>query len=83
MENNKKRVSFQVLDVSCMQCLIDVRKVLETQNGILDIKVNEMLNIFYIEYDPKKISEEDIEKLLKKIGYKIAKMRSVRDAQMS
>ena len=83
MENPQKRVTFQVLDVSCIQCVVDVRKVLEKQTGILDIKVNQMLNIFYIDYDSTKTSEEAIEQLLKKLGYKLVKLRSMRDTQMS
>jgi len=79
LETKHRRVTFQALDVSCRQCVIDVRQLLKGQSGIIDIKVNEMLNIFYIDYDPDKIFEEDLEKLIKKIGYKIVKLRSVRD----
>ncbi len=83
METASKRVTFQVLDVSCIQCMVDVRKVLEKQSGIRDIKVNQMLNIFYVDYDSTKTSEDEIEKFLKKIGYKIAKIRSMKDMQTS
>ena len=80
MDQKPKRVTFQTLDVSCRQCAIDVRRLLEKQSGVVDIKVNEMLNIFYVDYNPEKISEEDIEKTVKKIGYKTVKLRSMKDA---
>lgn len=73
MENGQKRVTFQVLDISCLQCVVDIRKILEKQNGVLDIKVNQMLNIFYIDYDSTKTSEEEIERLLKKSDTRLPK----------
>lgn len=80
MEKKQRRVTFQALDVSCLQCVIGIRGLLEKQSGVIDIKVNEMLNIFYVDYDPEKISEEDIDKIVKKIGYKTVKLRSLRDS---
>lgn len=79
MEKKQRRVTYQVQDVSCARCAIDVRRSLERQDGVSDIKVNQMLNIFYIDYDPDKISEEDIEKTMKKTGYKTVKLRSLKD----
>lgn len=79
MKKEQRRLTFQALDVSCRQCVIDIRQLLKGQIGVIDIKVNEMLNIFYIDYDPDKISENNLETLIKKIGYTIVKLRSVKD----
>ncbi len=79
MEKNYGRITFQVLDVSCLQCVIGIRGLLEKQSGIIEIKVNSMLNIFYVDYDPEKISGDDIEKIVKKIGYKLVRLRSMRE----
>lgn len=73
------RVTFQALDVSCIQCVIGIRRLLEKQSGVLDIKVNQVLNIFYVDYDAAKISEEDIEKIVKKTGYNFVKLRSMKE----
>ena len=79
MEQKRRRITFQALDVSCLQCIIGIRGLLEKQSGVIDIKVNQMLNIFYVDYDPEKISEEDIEKTVKKLGYNIVKLRSMKE----
>ena len=76
-------MTYQVQDINCAQCVIDVKKILEKQSGVDNIKANQMLNIFYIDYDPDKISEEDIEKTVKKIGYKTVKLRSLREKHES
>lgn len=73
------RVTYQVLDVSCAQCVVDVKKFLEKHDGVQDIKMNQMLNIFYIDYEPEKVSEEEIEKTIKKIGYKTIKLHSIKE----
>lgn len=79
MEKKQRRVTFQVLDVSCPQCTVGVRLLLEKRGGVIDIMENQMLNIFYIDYDPDKISEEDIDRLVKKTGYKTVKLRSLKE----
>ena len=75
------RVTYQVLDASCAQCTVAVKKFLEKHNGVNDIKMNQMHNIFYIDYEPEKISEGEIEKTIKKIGYKTVKLRSIKEMQ--
>ena len=79
MEKNQKRVTFQALDVSCLQCVIGIRGLLEKQSGVIEIKMNEILNIFYVDYDPEKISAEEIEKIVKKIGFNIVRLRSMKE----
>jgi len=80
MSGKQKRVTYQVLDMSCVSCAKLVRKLLEKQSGVNDIKVNEILNIFYIDYEPDKISEEELEKMIKRIGYKAIKLRSMKNS---
>ena len=80
MDQKNGRLTFQAVDVSCRQCVIDLRGILEKQSGVTDIKLNEMLNVFYVDYDPEKISESEIDKVVKKIGYKAVKMRSMKES---
>lgn len=79
MDEKLSRLTFQVLDVSCISCMKGVKQFLEKQSGISAIKVNEMLNIFYIDYDPDRISEKNIEGIIRKTGYKVVKLRSMRN----
>ena len=79
MSGKQKRAAYQVLDMSCVSCARLVEGFLEKQAGILSVKVNEMLNIFYIDYEPDKISEEELERIIKKTGYKTVRVRSLRE----
>jgi copper chaperone CopZ len=77
MGERQSRVTYQALDVSCGSCANLVEKFLESQAGVNSVKVNKMLNIFYIDYDQSRISEEKIEEAIRKTGYKVIKMRSI------
>ena len=80
MSQKPKRVTFQLLDVDCPSCIGDVRKILERQVGVVNLHINQMLNIFYIDYEPEKITEEELGELMKKTGYKPVKLRSMKDS---
>ncbi len=79
MSEKQRRVTFQVLDVDCASCIVGVKRILGKQTGVVDLHVNEMMSIFYIDYEPDKISEAELEKLIEKTGYKTVKLRSVRN----
>ena len=78
MSEKLKRVTFQLLDINCATCGLRVKKSLEMQRGIKAVKVNIMLSIFYIDYAPDEVSEEEIEKALSKSGYKFLKLHSLK-----
>ena len=79
MSKKRERAAYQVLDLSCVSCARDVKKLLEKRSGVDEIKVNEMLNIFYIDYEPSKISEEELEKTIHGSGYKAVRIRSMKE----
>jgi copper chaperone CopZ len=68
---NRKRIAFTLLGMSCATCAAIVGKALENKKGIYEINVSYLLDTAYIDYNPEEISEEDIKKLLEKTGYKI------------
>jgi len=80
MDEKLSRLTFQVLDVSCTFCVKGIKQFLEKQSGSSSIKMNEMLNIFYIDYDPDRISEKNIEEIVRTTGYKVVKLRSMRNS---
>jgi Cu+-exporting ATPase len=79
MGEERRRATYQVFDVSCVSCARELKKLLEQREGVDDIKVNEVLNIFYIDYEPSKISEEELERTMDMSGYKVARIRGVRE----
>jgi copper chaperone CopZ len=79
MSEKQRRVTFQVLDVDCASCIVDAKRILGKQTGVVNLHVNDMLSIFYIDYQPDQTSEEELERLMEKTGYKIVKLRSLRN----
>ena len=78
MSEQQKRVVYQVLGMNCVSCAKLIRKSLEKNEGVKDIKVNAMTNTFYIDYNPNKIAEETLEKAIKETGYKTLKLHGMK-----
>ena len=78
MSEKLKRAAFQLLDINCVTCGSIVKEALEKQKGVKAVKVNVMLSIFYIDYSPDEVSEDEIEKALNKSGYKVLKLHSLK-----
>jgi len=78
MSEKLKRATFQLLDMDCTTCGSLVKKSLERQRGVKAINVNVMLSIFYIDYSPDEVSENELEKLLNRSGYKVLKLHSLK-----
>ena len=78
MSEKLKRAAFQLLDMDCATCGSLVKESLERQRGVKAINVNVMLSIFYIDYSPDEVSEDELEKLLNRSGYKALKLHSLK-----
>jgi copper chaperone CopZ len=74
MDRDTKRISLHVIGVSCITCIKDIQRKLTKKEGIVNVKVNPIMNAFYIDYIPEKTSEEEIEKIVKNSGYKVTKL---------
>ncbi len=75
MSSETKRISLQIIDMSCISCAKIIRKRLEGSRGVKDVKVNPILNAVYVDYEPDEINEEEIEETVKKLGYTAVRLR--------
>lgn len=57
--------------MSCAECELIVNKALKNKRGIHGVNTSYLLDTVYVDYDPKEISEEEIKKLVEKLGYKV------------
>jgi copper chaperone CopZ len=73
---NRKRIAFKLLGMSCASCAVIVGKALENRSGIYEINVSYLMDTAYIDYNPEEISEAAIKKLLEKTGYKVVFRKS-------
>ena len=81
MSEKQSRLEYQVIGMSCVYCAKLVKKSLDKHEGVKDVKVNPIMNAFYIDYDPNKVSEEEVEKAIKETGYKVVKLHGMKSNQ--
>ena len=57
--------------MNCASCAANIEHILRKKSGIISANVNFAMEKLNLEYEPKKISLEEIKKEVKKIGYEI------------
>jgi len=76
MASRKKRVDFYISGFDCATCIKIVGKALEGLDGIKEINVNYVVNRGYVDFDPDKLNEKQIEERLKdRTNLRIVKRR--------
>ena len=70
-----QRIVFAIRGLECASCAIDVGRALRKVPGIAEININYMINKGYVEFDPEKISWEDVSRALTNRGYTVVKTR--------
>lgn len=61
--------TFQVTGMSCVSCAISVETAIGAQNGVNEAKVNFANSTVFVDYNPGKITPEDMKKAVEVIGY--------------
>jgi len=62
---------YSVSGMSCASCAANIEKKLNSISGIVNAQVNFPIKSAAIEFDEKKVSEKDIKKMIKSLGYEI------------
>lgn len=70
IEIKKNNIKINVSGMTCASCVNTIEKYVKNQDGINDVKVNLLSEEAKIEFDPSKVSEEDIINWVDDIGYK-------------
>lgn len=74
-EGNKSEAHFKVKGMTCASCSNRVEKVVNRMDGVYEAVVNLALEDMNVKYDKRKVSIEDIEKVVKNAGYEAIEIK--------
>lgn len=66
-----KKTTFKITGMSCTSCAATIEKALKQTDGIDKGHVNFATEKATVEYDPKKITENDMVKIVESAGYHV------------
>src|SRR5688572_25150760 len=67
--NQIKRESFPVLEMTCAACAVSVESMLKSTSGVTDASVNFANQTALVEYDAVLAKPSDLQKSVRSIGY--------------
>ena len=70
MENNRKKIKFQLEEITCTGCAEDMENILRDKDGILDVSVNYADGTVHIEYDSGVTGQKNLFSAVSKLGFK-------------
>ncbi len=73
VESNSKKEAFKVEGMTCAACAAAIEKGVRRMDGVEDANVNFATETLNVEFDKDKISFNDINNKVSKLGYKIKK----------
>ncbi len=74
-EGNKSEAHFKVKGMTCASCANRIEKVVNKMDGVYEAVVNLALEDMNVKYDKRKVSVEDIEKVVKNAGYEAIEIK--------
>lgn len=74
--------NFQLGGVSCQVCVNKIEKKLNKTAGVTNAVVNFSNEKLSVEYDEKAISQEDIIKIVEKLGYSISPIKNNKEVEL-
>ena len=76
-----KKTELQIKGMHCASCVTVIEKGLKKEKGVINANVNLTTEKATIEYDPKKIKEENLIGIIKKRGYGASQLKDGIDLQ--
>ncbi len=73
MANDEKKVIISIEGMSCMSCVATVKKTLSGRDGVKEVNVSLKDKNATVKFDPKKITPEQLQEAINKLGYKAGK----------
>jgi copper chaperone CopZ len=64
-----KKVTFKIVDMHCTTCSITIDGDLEDMGGVKKAQTSYAKALTEVEYDPERISENELLKVIKQAGY--------------
>ncbi|WP_404433281.1 heavy metal translocating P-type ATPase [Sutcliffiella horikoshii] len=75
-DQNKKETRLQITGMTCAACSTRVERGLNKMAGVETANVNLALENAAVTYDPKQVSEKEIEKKIQDLGYDVVKEKA-------
>jgi Cu+-exporting ATPase len=69
-EKDNKQTGLRIAGMTCAMCVKTVENALKKLDGTLDVKVNLSAEKAYIEFDPDRVTIQDMKKAVENAGYK-------------
>ena len=66
-----KKINIDVVGMTCAACSTRVERALSKQEGVVSAVVNLLANKATVEFDPEKLSADNIIKIIEKSGYEV------------
>ena len=66
-----EKAIISISGMHCASCALNIEKFLKNVDGVIEVNVNYASEKAYIDYDPGKLSRQDLEKAIEKTGYKV------------
>lgn len=71
MSSNRRVVTLKVRGMHCVACARTIEKTLMHREGIVNVNVNFAAEKIMIEYNPSKITLEEVAKVVRELGYEL------------
>jgi Cu+-exporting ATPase len=77
----KNKATINITGMHCSSCVVTIENALKKTPGVLSAKVNFTNEKAYIEYEPAKISLDELHQVIAKTGYKTIMPEKVQEAK--
>lgn len=79
MANDEKKVIIPIEGMSCMSCVATIKKALSGMDGIKEVIISLKEKNATVKFDPKKITPEQLQEAINKLGYKAGKPQEIKE----
>lgn len=70
-----RSLDLQSGDLLCVSCALNIKSTVSRMQGVKDIKVSASAKTIHVKYDDSKVSEEQIIKKIRDLGFKAEKIK--------
>lgn len=67
------RLELRIQNMCCQTCALAIERALKKLPGVQAVTASYLFDKTYVDYDPSLIGVDEIETVIKKIGYRVSK----------
>ncbi len=68
-KGGQSRAVFLIREINCTTCALAIDKQVKKLEGVKDVRTAVMLNKVFVDFDPSKVSVEEIKRAVDRTGY--------------